>query len=84
MPARETAQTWIEKGAEAFANLRKVAGLEDVWQIHKSLADGAQNFPDDRVANLDDKTAYWIKVSACEDGSFTVTNARTVTTKNYR
>jgi len=24
MPARETAQTWIEKGAEAFANLRTV------------------------------------------------------------
>jgi beta-lactamase superfamily II metal-dependent hydrolase len=69
---------------EAFANMRKVAGLEDVWQLHKSLADGAQNYPDDRVANLDDKTAYWIKVSASEDGSFTVTNARTGATKTYR
>jgi beta-lactamase superfamily II metal-dependent hydrolase len=69
---------------DAFANLRKVAGLEDVWQLHKSLADGAQNYPDDRVANLDEKTAYWIKVSASQDGSFTVTNQRTGATKAYR
>ena len=28
-------------------------------------------------------TAYWIKVSAREDGSFTVTNARNGFTKTY-
>jgi beta-lactamase superfamily II metal-dependent hydrolase len=69
---------------DAFATMRKVAGLEDVWQIHKSLAQGAQNYPDDRVANLDEKTGHWIKVSASENGSFTVTNGRTGQTKTYR
>jgi beta-lactamase superfamily II metal-dependent hydrolase len=69
---------------DAFANLRKVSGLEDVWQIHKSLADGAQNYPDDQVANLDETTGNWIKVSASQDGSFSVTNGRTGTTKSYR
>jgi hypothetical protein len=29
-------------------------------------------------------TAYWIKVSAQQDGSFTVTNARNGFTKTYR
>jgi beta-lactamase superfamily II metal-dependent hydrolase len=69
---------------DAFATMRKVVGLEDVWQIHKSLAEGAQNYPDDRVANLDESTGYWIKVSASQDGSFSVTNQRTGATKNYR
>jgi len=69
---------------DAFANLRKVAGLEDVWQLHKSLAEGARNYPDDRVANLNETTGYWLKVTARDDGSFSVTNGRTGATKNYR
>jgi competence protein ComEC len=69
---------------DAFVNLRKVAGLEDVWQLHKSLAAGAQNYPDDQVANLDETTAHWLKVSASDDGSFSVTNGRTGTTRTYR
>ena len=69
---------------DAFANLRKVAGLEDVWQLHKSLAEGAQNYPDDHVANLDERTGYGLKVSASDDGSFSVTNGRTGATKTYR
>ena len=44
---------------------------------------GVENFPDDRIANLDDKTSFWIKISAKTDGSFAVTNARTNTTKTY-
>src|SRR5207249_141560 len=69
---------------DTFANLRKVAGLEDVWQLHKSLAAGAQNYPDDQVANLDETTAHWLKVSASDDGSFSVTNGRTGTTRTHR
>lgn len=69
--------------AESFAALRNVDGLQDVWQLHKSKAGGAHNFPDARVANLDESTAHWIKVSATEDGTFTVTNARTGETKSY-
>jgi hypothetical protein len=69
--------------AEAFAALRAASGIEDVWQLHKSLNAGAQNYPDDRIANLDDTTAHWIKLSANEDGSFNVTNARTGAMKTY-
>jgi competence protein ComEC len=69
--------------AEVLAALHKVSGLEDAWQLHRSLPPGPRFFADDRVANLDESTAYWIKVSARSDGSFTVTNARTGATKAY-
>jgi competence protein ComEC len=69
---------------EAFARLRGVQGLEDVWQLHRSQNPGAQNFADDRIANLDESTGHWIKASASEDGSFTVTNGRTGATKSYK
>jgi competence protein ComEC len=68
---------------EVFAALRKVQGLEDVWQLHRSLTPGAQNFADERIANLDESTGHWIKASASEDGSFTVTNGRTGATRTY-
>jgi competence protein ComEC len=66
----------------AFDNMRKVAGLEDVWQLHK--LPGASNYPDDHLANLDETTGHWLKVSARDDGSFSVTNGRTGATKTYR
>jgi beta-lactamase superfamily II metal-dependent hydrolase len=68
---------------ELFAALHKVPALEDVWQLHRSANDGAQNFADDRIANLDETTAHWIKLRASEDGSFVVTNGRTGQSKNY-
>jgi hypothetical protein len=72
-------------GAPAlFAALHNVPALEDVWQLHRSTNDGAQNFADDRIANLDESTGHWIKASASEDGSFTVTNGRTGATKSYK
>jgi competence protein ComEC len=67
---------------ETFAALRQ-AGEVDVWQLHKSEVPGSQNFDDDRIANVTDTAAHWIKVSAKEDGSFTVTNGRTGATKAY-
>jgi competence protein ComEC len=69
--------------AEAFSVLHGVSGL-DVWQLHRSGADGARNYEDARVANLDERTAHWIKVSAKEDGTFTVTNGRTGESREYR
>jgi competence protein ComEC len=72
--------------AEGFAALHRAVasfGLEDVWQVDKSGNAGAVNFPDDQIANLDDTTSHWIKISASEDGAFTVTNARTGRTKHY-
>jgi competence protein ComEC len=68
---------------EVLAALHEFHGLEDAWQLHRSLPPGPRYFNDDRVANLDETTAYWIKVSAKSDGSFTVTNARTRATKTY-
>jgi beta-lactamase superfamily II metal-dependent hydrolase len=68
---------------ETLAALHQARGLEDAWQLHRSAASGAENFPDDRIANLDESTAHWIKVSAKDEGSFTVTNGRTGATKSY-
>jgi competence protein ComEC len=72
---------------EGFATLHHAVtthGLEDVWQVDKSTNTGAKNFPDERIANLDDTTSHWIKVSASEDGTFTVTNGRTDQMKTYQ
>lgn len=69
--------------AEAFPALRGVKSLEDVWQLHRSQAGGSQNFADDHIANLDESTGHWLKVSATEDGSFVVTNGRTGKTQTY-
>ena len=68
---------------ETLGAMRHAAGLEDVWQLHRSQIEGSQNYADERIANLDDTTAHWIKVSANEDGSFTVTNGRTGESKSY-
>lgn len=68
---------------ELLAALHKVPALEDVWQLHRSTNDGAQNVANDRIANLDETTANWIKVRASDDGSFVVTNSRTSQSKTY-
>ena len=69
-----------------WATLHQHPEIEGVWQLHKSLNDGADNFPDTFIANLDtgalDKGA-WIKLSASDNGSFSVTNSRTGWTKIY-
>ncbi len=73
--------------AEAFAVLHQAVasmGLQDVWQLDKSINAGVGNFSDDRIANLDDTTGHWIKVSASEDGAFTVMNGRTGQTTRYQ
>ncbi len=59
--------------------------VTDVWQLHKSTNAGSVNSEDALLANVDDgQSSYWIKVTALEDGSFTVTNARTKATRSYR
>jgi len=75
----------VTKGGapETFAALHSAKGIEEVWQLHRSKNPGAENFADDRLANLDESTSYWIKVSAKSDGSFTVANARTGKTQSY-
>jgi beta-lactamase superfamily II metal-dependent hydrolase len=60
-----------------YQYLHQVPGLEGVWQLHRSEAAGEQNFAEERIANLDERTAHWLKLSANEDGSFRVLNGRT-------
>jgi len=68
-----------EKGGApaVFDALRRAPGLEGAWQLHSSMREDAMNLPDSHIANLDETTSYWIKVSARKNGAFTVTNART-------
>ena len=68
--------------ADMFTLLHRLTGL-DVWQLHRSQNAGAENFADERIANLDEATSHWIKLSANADGSFSVTNARTGMVQQY-
>jgi competence protein ComEC len=75
----------LKKGGAlaTYETLHHVRGMEDVWQLHRSQAAGDENFAAERIANPDESTAYWIKVSAAEDGSFRVFNPRTGEWKTY-
>jgi competence protein ComEC len=77
--------------------LRNSAGLEDVWQIHYAVNNSKENNTSpDLIANpqvepdpksfsfvLGDEGNY-IKISAQEDGTFSVTNTRNNFTKTYK
>lgn len=73
------------KGAQpkTLAQVKQTSGLEG-WQLHRSIIPTAENAPDERLANLDETTNAWLKVSARADGSFTVTNGRTGYSKSYQ
>jgi len=68
--------------AETLAMIQSMAGT-DGWQLHRATAAAAPNAPDARIANLDETTSAWIKISARRDGSFTVTNGRTGAATSY-
>jgi beta-lactamase superfamily II metal-dependent hydrolase len=68
---------------EMFDALRRAPGLAGAWQLHRSLNEGAVNLPDSQIANLDETTAHWIKVSARKSGAFMVTNRRTGVMTGY-
>jgi beta-lactamase superfamily II metal-dependent hydrolase len=65
-----------------YQELHRVAGL-DVWQVHRAAEAGDSNFDPSFIANLDESTAYWIKLTASRDGSFQVLNARTGDSRQY-
>jgi competence protein ComEC len=62
--------------------LRASQGV-DSWQLHLSGEATEDNAPVERVANLDETTAHWLKVTARDDGSFSIANPRTGVTKAY-
>lgn len=71
---------------EAWSQLSETPGLEDLWQLHYAIAGGGErNAPDARVANLTERECpgNYIKISASEDGSFTVLNRRNKYMKTY-
>lgn len=68
--------------ASMFNTLRSVAGT-DTWQLHRSEIKDAQNFGEDRIANVDTSTSHALKISARADGSFIVTNLRNNLTAMY-
>jgi len=67
---------------------RSMPGLEDLWLLHLNVPGGAEgNPPAEFIANLDepgsgDQGSY-LKLSATQDGSFTMFNARTNATRKY-
>jgi competence protein ComEC len=75
--------------AESQMAWRKSPGLEDIWQLHVNTQTGRDgNAPEAYSANLDDTdnanhAAHYLKVSASDDGSFTMYNSRTNATKRY-
>lgn len=71
---------------EAWKRVMASPGLEDMWQLHFAMAGGKDaNVPDTMIANVDERCqGVHPKVSASEDGSFTVTNPRNKYTKTYR
>ncbi len=72
--------------AEVFQTVESSPGLEDFWQMHYSLPGGEKaNVSPDFIANTEGSPdGKWIKVSASQDGSFTVTNGRTGTSKTFK
>jgi len=70
---------------EYWQALHEAPGLEDLWQIHRSAAGGAErNSPDQFLANLNETDhGHYLKMSVRADGGFSVTNERTGFTKEY-
>jgi beta-lactamase superfamily II metal-dependent hydrolase len=70
---------------EAWKIIKASPGLEDLWQLHFSVAGASEhNSPEALIANLAEQCAgKYIKVSANEDGSFSVLNERNGYTRTY-
>lgn len=70
----------VKATLEAMASVSPM----EVWQLHRRPDAGEANVAEERIANLDESTAHWIKVSASQNGSFSVTNGRTGATNTYQ
>ena len=70
-------------GRLATLRMLRAAQAVDSWQLHISDEGGDDNAPLELIANLDQASAHWLKVTARADGSFTVTNGRTGLAKYY-
>jgi beta-lactamase superfamily II metal-dependent hydrolase len=77
---------WKGATPPTMTALHELSNPADVWQLHRTINYGAENFPENFIANLGFEAAdgaSWIKLSATENGAFSVTNGRTGWTKQY-
>ena len=70
---------------ETWQVVRDSPGLADFWQLHYAIAAGKdRNAADPFLANLDELCeGKWLRVTAQNDGSFTVYNSRNKYQKTY-
>jgi hypothetical protein len=70
---------------DAWETIHNSPGLQDLWQLHYALdSDIAHNAPEKFVANLDENCeGKYIKVTAEQNGTFTVLNSRNNYQKTY-
>lgn len=75
-------------GTVAVETVLKSPGLEDLWSLHRALAnDAAHNAPEPLTANLGDTTGCkgaWIRARVSDAGTFVLTNSRNGHSKTYR
>jgi len=73
-------------GAPAVLKVIKSSpGLQAAYQLHWSENAPEDNSPDEWIANLrNSPDGKWIKVSAEKNGTFTVTNGRTGSSKTFK
>jgi competence protein ComEC len=70
---------------ETWETVHNSPGLEDLWQVHYALdSDKEHNAPEMLIANpAENCEGKYIKVTAEQDGSFTVSNSRNDYKKTY-
>jgi beta-lactamase superfamily II metal-dependent hydrolase len=71
----------------AWQVLHNSPGIQDIWQLHYTVSAGKLNNVDEQfIANPDQANDHgkWIKLSAEENGNFTVTNSRNNFSKTYK
>ena len=70
-----------------FEVLQNSPGIEDIWQVHLSLAaDKAHNTAEQMIANLEPEAeckGRWLKVEVEPNGKYTVSNSRNGFKKSY-
>ncbi|MBZ5604966.1 MAG: MBL fold metallo-hydrolase [Acidobacteriia bacterium] len=70
---------------KGWKTLKETPGLEDLWQLHFSVAGGSEaNVSDTMIANIEEHCeGKFLKVSAESNGAFTVYNSRNKYSKSY-
>ena len=71
--------------ADVWQTIHDTPGMEDIWQIHYSIAAGeAHNSADPFIANIDEICqGQWLKVTVEKDGAFVIYNQRNRYQKKY-